>query len=94
MNSMIGWADALDLSHTVESALARLCEISAVLTAIDQGELLCDLPAGPAARARHATGACLLAILRRELSALIAEIHTLAPENDAAHAPHRQNTDN
>lgn len=74
MNKMVDWPKALDERAVIEVALGRLAEIGAVLTAIDQGELLCDLPAGPAARARHATGACLLAILQRELAALIHEL--------------------
>lgn len=74
MNKMVDWSKVLDERQLMETALGRLAEISAVLTAIDQGELLCDLPAGPAARARHATGACLLAILQRELASLIDEL--------------------
>lgn len=74
MNKMVDWSKALDERAVIEVALGRLAEIGAVLTPIDQGELLCDLPAGPAARARHATGACLLAILQRELAALIHEL--------------------
>lgn len=77
MNKMIDWTKQMeDGSIVVERVVGRLAEISAVLTAIDQGELLCDLPAGPDARTRHAAGACLLAILQRELASLIAELQT------------------
>lgn len=72
---MIDWTKQMeDGSVVVERLVGRLAEISAVLTAIDQGELLCDLPAGPEARTRHAAGACLLAILQRELASLTAEL--------------------
>lgn len=75
MNKMVDWKAGLGADQPLtETLLGRLAEISAVLTAIDQGELLCDLPAGPAARARHTAGACLLAILQRELAALICEL--------------------
>jgi hypothetical protein len=75
MNKMVDWQRALHADDPLTEALmARLAEISALCTAIDQGELLCDLPAGPQARARHRAGACLLAILQRELAALIAEL--------------------
>lgn len=75
VNKMIDWTRELDDGQQLtEALLGRLSEISAVLTAIDQGELLCDLPAGPEARARHAAGACLLAILQRDLAALIGEL--------------------
>jgi hypothetical protein len=75
MNKMVDWARDLQADQPLtETLLGRLAEIGAVLTAIDQGELLCDLPAEPEARARHRAGACLLAILQRELTALIGEI--------------------
>lgn len=77
MNKMVDWTRELQADRPLtETLLARLAEIGAVLTAIDQGELLCDLPAGPEARARHQAGACLLAILQRELAGLIAELET------------------
>ena len=55
----------------LEAAWTRSMEIAAVLTAIDAGELLAELPQRPEARVRHRVGVALLAVLNREVSALV-----------------------
>jgi hypothetical protein len=75
VNKMIDWTrQAAKPLFDPEAHLRRLLEIGALLTAIDQGELLSDLPAEPTASARHVTGACLLAVLERELARLIEDL--------------------
>jgi hypothetical protein len=57
-----------------EATRGRLREIDAILTAIDQGELLAELPAGPGSRARHQAAVSLLAVMQRELRSLILDL--------------------
>ena len=75
MNKMIDWTKQVeDRGALDERTLGRLAEIGAVLAAIDQGELLSDLPAAADARTRHAAGAGLLSVLQRQISELIADL--------------------
>jgi hypothetical protein len=67
------WA-ASSSSDVLELAGARLREIRAILQAIDEGELLSDLPASAASRLRHQTAVSMLAIADRELMAAIIEL--------------------
>lgn len=57
-----------------EETIAKLLEALAVLEAIERADLLGDLPADPDAAARHQCAVSLLAVLRRELAALAAEL--------------------
>ena len=57
--------------NVVEATTTRLREAVAVLEAIDEGHLLAELPPGPAGR-RHQCAVSLLAVLERELRAIIA----------------------
>lgn len=68
--------------HARERLAGRARELAALLYAIEGGELLSDVPADPRARARHAAGVGLLAVLDRELSSFIAELDGTS-ENDA-----------
>lgn len=52
----------------------RLNELIALLDALDQAELLSDVPEKPGARARHEMGARLLALLGRQLCELRAAV--------------------
>jgi len=63
----------------LEQASTRLAEILSLIEAIETGELLADAPASPGGRLRHQTGVNLLAIVQREVTALIRDIRpTLA----------------
>jgi hypothetical protein len=66
----VGMAPALRAATAWEDGWLRLTQLCAVLAAIEFGELLSDLPSAPEARARHAAGVGLLALLERELEAL------------------------
>lgn len=57
-----------------DDAVGRLREAIAVLEAIDHGELLDNLPPGRDARAKHQCGVSLLAVLRRDLTALAGDL--------------------
>jgi hypothetical protein len=62
--------EALCPATVVESAWTRVAEILALITAIDAGELLAELPEDAGARVRHTAGICLLAVMQRELTSL------------------------
>jgi hypothetical protein len=59
---------------SAEQLSGRLRAILAILRAIEDGELLSDLPAEPCAREAHAVGLSLLEVMAREIAAVIAEI--------------------
>jgi hypothetical protein len=60
----------------IEAAVGRLREAVALLEAIDRGELLAELPSQSDAAVRHQCAVSLLAVLRRELDALTAELES------------------
>ena len=60
----------------LEDLTVRVREARAVLTAIDAGEFLAVLPAGPA-RLLHQTGLSLLEVLGRELDAVTDRLNAL-----------------
>jgi hypothetical protein len=57
-----------------EETIARLLEALAILEAIERAELLSDLPGDPDAAARHQCAVSMLAVLRRDLATLAAEL--------------------
>ena len=66
----------------LEEVSGRLLELRAILYAVDVGELLGELPAGPAARRSHQAAASLLAIMDRELLAVVEQLGAaMAPGN-------------
>jgi hypothetical protein len=61
---------------TVEEAVSRLRETIAILEAIEQADLLAELPADPEAAERHQCAVSLLTVLKRDLAALAGELET------------------
>jgi len=74
-------AVAPQLADLIEDAVTRLGEGLAILDTIDRAELFSELPSGGDAAERHQSGVSLLAILRRELTALRTEL-------DSSHQAH------
>lgn len=66
-----------DARDFVEHAWGRLKEACAVLTAIEEGELLSACPEAPDARRRHFTAVCLLTIMQRDLMSLALEFEEI-----------------
>jgi len=60
--------------ETLEIAVARIYEATAILDAIEDGGLLSDLPHDAEAARRHQTGVSLLALLRRDLDAIARDL--------------------
>jgi len=58
----------------LDSALARLLEILAIIQMIEDGDLLARLPAGEEAARDHQRAVSLLAVLHRELDSLVDEL--------------------
>ena len=81
MNKMVDWSQAAARPwlEEQEQISGRLAELLALLTAINAGELLGELPQEPSARVRHNAGVSLLAVLERELTALVAEVERSPP---------------
>jgi hypothetical protein len=67
-------AVAPQLAELIEDAVGRLRETLVILDVIEQAELLAVLPSDHEAAERHQSGVSLLSVLRRELSALAAEL--------------------
>ena len=59
-----------------EDAAGRLLEAIAILDAIERAELLVALPKGADAARRHQCAVSLLAVLRRELTALACDLQS------------------
>lgn len=59
-----------------EATLGRLREALALLEAIDDGGLLDALPPNPRDARDHQCGVSMLAVLRRELSAVVCELES------------------
>lgn len=55
---------SLDL---VEDAASRLREAIALLEMIEDGDMLCELPANPDGKARHQRAVSVLSVLKRDL---------------------------
>lgn len=60
----------------LEAAAGRLAEAVSILDALDLSELLSALPKGADEAARHQCAVSLLAVLRRELQALVCELQS------------------
>ncbi|HZZ68721.1 MAG TPA: hypothetical protein VFE18_11165 [Phenylobacterium sp.] len=67
----------------VEDAVARLHEAIAILDAIDDADMLGELPAEPAARRNHQRAVSLLTILRRELAGVRRDLQAAGQIEDA-----------
>lgn len=76
INSMIEWTrDARpDAALMVEASHGRVREVLDVLESIESGDLLAELPANPASRRRHQCAVSMLAIVRRELLAVMEDL--------------------
>jgi hypothetical protein len=66
----------------MEAAICRLQEAIALLDAIDEGELLAQLPPDNEAALRHQCAVSLLAVLRRELNVLAIELQSASQVQD------------
>jgi len=60
--------------ETIDSAVARLLEILAIVQVIEDGDLLAVLPAREEAARDHQRAISLLSVLRRELDSLVGEL--------------------
>lgn len=65
-----------------DEAVGRIREAIAVLDAIDQAELLVAAPKGAEAARRHQCGVSLLAVLRRDLEAVAADLQAASLVQD------------
>lgn len=71
MNKPVDWiSHSQKAADAVEIAWTRIRDVRALLLAINDAELLSDIPSDASARARHAAGICLLSILERELEGM------------------------
>ena len=76
-------SDAPRPPDIVEDAVGRLHEAIAVLEAIEQGDMLAELPQDPYARDGHQRAVSLLAVLRRELIGLLRDLQAGGQAQDA-----------
>jgi hypothetical protein len=67
----------------VEDAVARLHEAMAILDAIDEADMLAELPAEPGARRDHQRAVSLLTVLRRELAGIRRDLQAAGQIEDA-----------
>jgi hypothetical protein len=67
----------------VEDAIGRLCEAISILDAIETGGMLAELPVDDIARDAHQRAVSLLAVLRRELTALRCELQAAGEAQEA-----------
>lgn len=66
--------DSSDPGGLLEGATMRLREAVSILDAIDEADLLGELPANRAARRAHQSAVSMLAVLQRELAAVADEL--------------------
>lgn len=89
INSMIEWTrDARpDAALMLEASHGRLREVLDVLDSIESGEMLAELPANPAGRRRHQCAVSMLAVVRRELAAVMEDLDVAQTAVEAISPP-------
>ncbi len=76
-------ADAPRPPDVIEDAVGRLHEAIAILEAIEDGDMLGELPTDAEAQFSHQRAVSLLAVLRRELEALRGELQAAGEAEEA-----------
>lgn len=86
---MIEWTrDARpDAAQMVEAAHGRIREVLDVLESIEGGELLSELPSHPAGRRRHQCAVSMLAVVKRELTAVMEDLDVAQSAVEAISPP-------
>ena len=75
--------DDPDAGGLIEAAVARLFEALALISTIEDRQLLAELPAGDDARRDHQAAVSMLAVLRRELEGVASELQAAIHTRDA-----------